>query len=68
MVFDLVPPFMYTTAIVQLFKKLRKKVSHTGSANIFFKVLRYKVVTSALFIVTYAKTIDTCKTRHALWF
>ena len=41
---------------------------HTGSANICFKELVYKVVTSAVFITTDTKTINTCKAWYALWF
>ena len=41
---------------------------HTVSAKIGFKEFICKVVTSAVFIVTHAKTINIFKAWYALWY
>ena len=41
---------------------------NTGAAKFCAKKLRYKVVTSAVFIVTYTNRGNPLKALHTLWF
>ena len=44
------------------------RVLKAGLRRIGVKILIYKLVTSAVFLVTYTNKRNTCKALYALWF